>query len=283
MSILSIAQSADEAIKVFRTFQEGTPDLIPTGFPQLDERIGGLFPGTTMVIGGDTGVGKSTILLYASQNVAAQKISTGIISLEDTPDVFGSRALSYFSGIDSLKIRTKRLTDKDKKALLAAQDALRKIPLHVAYSIGASSEGVCEAMRELKQKNVRLVFVDYLQKMRNVKIDRRGDVAANLSHIQTCASELGMAVIFTSQVSRGLDPSKRLTIHRLKDSGDIENEARVILLLDRDEDSDILNARLAKCTFGGEGLTFGFARDKSGILKPVGKQELTSYADNEEF
>lgn len=273
MTVQSIYHSSVEATDIFHTFKDGTPNLIPTGFPQLDERIGGLFAGTTMVVAGKTGVGKSTLLLYASQNAAERKVSTGIVSLEDTPDVFGARALSYASGVDSLKIRTKRLTQADIRKLTFAQDSLRKIPLHVSYSIGATAEGVCEALTELHTKGVKLAFVDYLQKMRNTKIDRRNDVASNLSVIQTRASELGMAVIFISQVSRPLDPTRPLSIHNLKDSGDIENEARVILLLDRDDQSEVLTARLAKCTFGGEGLTFGFTRNAAGILQPLGHKE----------
>lgn len=263
----TIGVSAQEALKVFHTFDDQEPDLIPTGLPPIDQALGGLFPGTSLVVAGKTGVGKSsTMLAQAMQAAKNPKAKPGIVSLEDGPDVLGSRALSMLSGVDSLKIRTKRLSPDEKRRLQEAERNLSRIPLKVCYPIGGGIKGAVAAVERLGQEGCRLIFVDYLQKIRDGKEDRRNEVGYAFTMLQQAAAQSNAACVFISQVSRPQDATKQLTIHSLKESGDIENEARLIVLLDRPVGARVIRARLEKSTFGAEGLTFSMERDRSGML-----------------
>lgn len=269
LRVISIGASAQEAIKSFHTFDDVAPDLIATGLAPLDRKIGGLFPGTSLVLAGKTGVGKSSLMLAQAFTAAQAKTRVGIISLEDTPDVIGSRSIALLSGVDSLAIRTKRLTDADKRAIMTAEQRLQQIKIETCYPIGQGVSGVLKAVESLGKVGCRLIFIDYLQKIRGNKDDRRNEVGQAFTTIQGACYDANAAAVFISQVSRPIDQSRPLTIHSIKESGDVENEARVIVLVEKQEGSPNLVARVAKSTFGGEGLSWSFHRDASGTLREV--------------
>lgn len=269
MSKRSLVESAEIAIATFRTFQDGPPDLIPTGLPPIDRAIGGLFPGSPGILAATTGAGKSSLVLEAIVNNAKAGIRTGLISLEDTPDVLGSRILARESGVDSLKIRKKDLTSKEKLFIKAAFERIKVYSdnVRIEYIIGGSSTASADAISRLADDGVRDVWVDYIQKMRGKGSDRRNEVSGAFSELQSRASKHNMAIKFVSQFARQIDYSKPPQIWWLKESGDLENEARLIVLLHRPEGpTGPLMGRIAKCTFGGEGTEFMYVRDESGTL-----------------
>lgn len=267
--IQTIAESANVSTKVFRTFEEGRPELIPTGLPAVDSAIGGLFAGTAGILGGGTGVGKSSLMLSACLSAAA-RVGVGIISLEDTPDVLGSRALATRANVNSLSIRTKNLTEADLGRLRLAQERLIRTNIHIAYCIGRPLDEIEQAVRDLAERGCKIIYLDYIQKIRGVSNDRRTEVGTALTRLQGVASEAGVALMLISQIARQMDPGRRLTISSLKESGDLENEARLIVLIQRDPHRHgVLNGWVAKSTFGGEGKEFSLFRDGDGILREI--------------
>ena len=267
--IKGIGQSAREATKIFRTFEDGVPNLIPTGLPGVDRAMGGLFPGSAAILAASQGSGKSSTALAALFAVSDRE-PVGYISLEDTEDVVGSRAISVVSGINSLDLRRKvGLTDDVKASIEAAQAMLDKRPIHIAYAIGAGVERVTDHIRELGAIGCRMVYVDYIQKIRDQGGDRRNAISGAFSAMQAAAADSGCALVVISQFRRtGKQDGAIPQISWLKESGDLENEARLIILMYRDS-HNIIRARIAKSTFGGEGTTFQMVRDESGTLREV--------------
>lgn len=259
--------SARVSIDAFGVLGGPRPTLIKTGFGPLDRAIGGLFPGTCGILGADTGVGKSSLVLAASM---ATSTTVGVISTEDAPDVWGTRMLAAVSGVNSLDMRKGTLSDEDRKAIQAAQKALgeRSSPM-VAYAIGGSLEAVLEATRRLADAGCTLVWLDYVQKVRGVKDDRRNEVGTVYTKFQGLCAELGVVGMVVSQLSRRIEDTKnpRPKTYHLKESGDLENEARLVLLAW--EQDGLLKVCLAKSTVGMEGLTWSYTRDGSGTLREV--------------
>lgn len=267
--IVSLFGAAEDAIRVFRTFSEGKPDIISLGIPPVDEAIGGLFPGATGILAAGTGVGKSSIILASS--VANKSLHVGVVSLEDTPDVWGARALALTSGVEARRIRTKNLFPHEPKLLREGMEKLKEIDnVHIAYPIAGSLEEILAAIDDLAYNGCRLVWVDYIQKIRGVSDDRRGEIGRVFGTIQRHCSRLGMAVMFVSQFRRVVDPTVTPSIHWLKESGDLENEARLVLLfqVDPDKRSDVIG-RVAKSTNGGEDIPIRYHRDISGTLRNI--------------
>jgi len=262
--VWSMGSSATAAVDRFRTFEDGVPDLIPLGIPEVDRAIGGLFPGSCGVLGMATGVGKSSLMLTAA---LASPATVGIISCEDTPDVLGSRALAWASGVNSRKLRTKELTAYDKKAIERGLATLEQTSVFATYAVGAPMKVILECVDSLAEAGCRLIWLDYLQKVRSGSDDRRNEVSNVYTQFQYACAQNGCAGMVISQFSRQ-DPTREPQIYWLKESGDIENEARLIILGNRSpENVDRVYCRVAKSTFGGENIRFVYNRDEAGILR----------------
>ena len=264
--------TVDAAVETFYLNREGQPELIPLGFPRLDEEVGGLGPGSVGILAAATGVGKSSAMLSAMLQCP---VKTGAVSLEDGPDVVGTRLLAALSGVDSLRIRRKALTKTElKKVNKAAADAKLEQILF-AYPTAGSIDEVTDAITELVDQGCRLIWLDYLQKVRgHGKGDRRNEVSETLTRCQNVAAKGQAALMAVSQFRRlrteGKDREKVPGIHHLKESGDLENEARLIILAHKQDSPDEgarVRFRLAKSTYGGEYVRWDMVRDTSGTLR----------------
>ena len=69
----SVAGKAS-AVRVLGTVEAKTSQRFPTGLEEFDRVLGGgLVPGGVVLLGGDPGIGKSTLLLQAMAAIAATK------------------------------------------------------------------------------------------------------------------------------------------------------------------------------------------------------------------
>lgn len=267
--VKNLAEIAESAVKILRTFDDEDPDLIKTGLGPIDETIGGLFPGQGGILGLANGVGKSMTILNA---MLQSDTPQGAIFVEDTDDVMGTRCISHQSGVNSLAIRRKDLTDMDKEAIQAAINKLRYKKAYAVCHPGASIETIEEYVEDLAKRGCRLIWLDYIQKVRGIRQDRNNEVAEAYTRFQRACFHHECAFMVASQFSRQVDPTKRPRRSWLKESGDLENEARVIVLGWRDEGNDqVVHYVLDKSTVGGEGLHWAVERDTSGILRPITK------------
>lgn len=268
VAIMSLGESAYVGGRAFGLFGGSRPELIRTGFVPLDTAIGGVFPGTCGILGADTGIGKSSLVLRAALDSTTR---VGVISTEDTADVVGTRVLAARSGVNSLDIRKGTLSPDQERAIGAARTALEgEDRVLVAYPIGGSLETILEAARGLIDKGCRLVWLDYVQKVRGVSDDRRNEVGTVYTSFQRVCYEGNAAGMVVSQFARRMDQdsTKVPKSHWLKESGDLENEARLILLAYKDKTNPaVVRVRVAKSTVGSEGLDFCYLRDYSGTLQ----------------
>lgn len=97
---------------------------IPTGMPELDRVTGGgIVPGSALLIGGEPGIGKSTLLLQLAASLARR----------------GHRAL-YFSGEEAtaqVRLRAERLALRDAPVALASETNLANILATLADGPGS--------------------------------------------------------------------------------------------------------------------------------------------------
>lgn len=275
MKLYSLADSAQEALETFSVFTGEKPDLVPLGIRAVDEAIGGMYPGTGVIIAAATGIGKSSIALHGALRAAEEGVPVGIVSIEDGPDVIGVRLLSWKSGVPTLDIRRGTLDPDQLQRLDKARVALEAMEYPVmAYPVGRPIEDVEDVLRAMGEAGIRLVYIDYLQKIRGGNQDRRNEVAGNFTRMQRICYDRGMVPVIISQLSRGFDPDRPPSIHMLKESGDLENEARLIILLWRDtKEPDKLQLKVGKSTFGGERVRAEYVRNKAGFLVEV-KEEF---------
>ena len=259
---------------VLEAMQRKPSSLSPTGISAVDAMVVGVPPGSLTVIGGGTGVGKTAAALSICLSVQAQGWHAGYISCEDPRDVIGGRILSYESGISGGRIRAGQLVGSEV-TLMEAAGRIGKMGVHVAYESGATDVSVIQAMTILvRQHRARVVVVDYVQCI--AAGDSRGDAAHDASRVtsrlKAAAGRLGVALILNSQLSRPKDGEqfKRPHVHKLKESGDIENVADLVLLLWRlsPDDGALVSGYIAKSKWGGGGAEWDMKRD-GGLLIEV--------------
>lgn len=260
------------AMKLFRVGTGERPDLARTGLKLIDNTIGGLFPGTLVIIGAEQGVGKSSLVLSALFN---SPDPVGAIFLEDGPDLVGSRALAFESGVNSLDLRfADRLPPGAVKRLKEAQEMLKtRKDVYLEFALGGSMETIESRVERMGKQGVKACYLDYLTKIRGLSSDRRSEIGNAMVRFQKACQANSIVPIMLSQLSRknptqdNPDPQfDEPRVGRLKESGDIEAEARVILMAWPSRDGGV-NVRLAKSSFGGQGARSHFIRDDSGSLR----------------
>ena len=273
MSVTDVNGTIAQAVDCFYLDRDGKPELVPTGFQPLDAELGGLGPGACGILAAATGVGKSSAMLAA---MLASPVKVGAVSLEDGPDVVGSRLLSALSGINSLRIRCKDLTVDELKKLNALAKSNKLSHMYFSYPTAGRLDRVCSEIKELTDAGCKMIWVDYLQKIRgHGKGDRRNEVAETFTRCQEAIAEGGAAGMLVSQFRRpGVDlktgKSRPVGIHHLKESGDLENEARIIVLAEQQDSPDMgqrIRFKLAKSTYGGQYIKWDMVRDPSGTLR----------------
>ena len=281
MSVQNVKETIDQAVSTFYLDRDGRPELVPTGLGPIDKELGGLGPGACGILAAATGVGKSSAMLAAMLN---SPVKVGAVSLEDGPDVVGTRLLSALSGINSLRIRCKDLTPSELKKLNAVAKSNKLDHMYFSYPIAGRLDRIIEEIAELTAAGCRMIWVDYLQKVRgHGKGDRRNEVAETFTRIQEAVASGGAAGMLVSQFRRpGVDlktgKPRPVGIHHLKESGDLENEARIIVLasqVDSPDPGQRVRFKLAKSVYGGEYVKFDMVRDPSGTLRDAALYDAT--------
>lgn len=269
----SLGGVAGFAYDLFKVGTGERPDLNLTGIPVIDTITGGLFPGTLVIVGAEQGVGKSSLLLSALMEAPHH---VGAIFLEDGPDLVGSRALAAESGVNSRDIRfAHKLGKGDNIKLQAAKEALAtRENIHLEFLLGGSIEEIEGACKRLGELGCKVIYLDYLHKVRGVNNDRRNEIGMVMTRYQKACQAIGAVPIILAQLSR-LNPTEKNPepryqepmVSRLKESGDLEAEARCIVMAWPSDGDKGVHVRLSKSAFGGEGARDTYTRDGSGTLR----------------
>lgn len=266
--VISLRECVEAARVDIEKRLAGVETRVRWGNRFLNSRIGGL-PPCQVTIGGSTSAGKSSVVLYLADSMARNGTRVGIVSIEDPDTLWGDRSLAMLEGVPSALIYTSvALGDEALSRFLemanqAEVDASR-LPIFIALCVGAkSSEVVDVARRMIKDKNLDILFVDYIQAARFDLSKERWDKAiSDLSkQLKAVCLHAGIPLIATSQLKR---KEGEPHITDLKESGDLENMSDAILLIWKESDEP--NARtigkIGKVKWAGSGARFEVARDE---------------------
>lgn len=213
---------------------------VSTGFEDLDIMLGSGFQKNDLIlIGARPSIGKTSLALTFAYNAAKQNIKTLFISIEMRDQDILDRLLSFESGLSCTSIIR---GTADKKKTEAAYEALKKMPLSIVELYKATSSDVfATASKEKFTKDTQLVVVDYLQYLGDEvnggsESVRVGRISRNLKNM---ANILQIPVIAPTQLNRSSESrGKGLKgvpqLHDLRESGNLEQDADVVMLLHRD-------------------------------------------------
>lgn len=213
---------------------------VPTGFADLDELTHGLHPGQMIVVAARPAVGKSTLGIDIARSAAIRHgQATAVFSLEMSRSEITMRIMSAEAQIQLQELRKGTLGDAGWQKLARVTGEISKAPLFIDDSPNMSLMEIRAKCRRLKQlHNLRLVVIDYLQLMSSgKKVESRQQEVAEFSRaLKLLAKELEVPVIAISQLNRGPEQrtDKRPQMSDLRESGSIEQDADVVILLHRD-------------------------------------------------
>ena len=214
---------------------------VPTGFRELDELTNGLHPGQLIVVAGRPGLGKSTLGMdFLRAASIKNQLASVLFSLEMGRSEITMRLLSAEANIWLTNLRTGRMTDQDWNKLARRMGEVAEAPLFIDDSPNMSMMEIRAKARRLKQRHdLKLVVVDYLQLMSSVKrVENRQQEVAEMSRsLKLLAKELEVPVVAISQLNRGAEQrqDKRPQMSDLRESGAIEQDADVVILLHRED------------------------------------------------
>jgi replicative DNA helicase len=214
---------------------------VPTGFADLDALTNGLHPGQMIVIAARPAVGKSTLALdFARAASIKHEIPTVLFSLEMGRTEITMRLLSAEARVPLQTMRTGQMNDDDWTRLARRMSEVANAPLYIDDSPNMSLMEIRAKCRRLKQRqDLKFVIIDYLQLMSSPKrVENRQQEVSDLSRsLKLLAKELDVPVVALSQLNRGPEQrtDKRPLLSDLRESGSIEQDSDVVILLHRED------------------------------------------------
>jgi replicative DNA helicase len=218
-------------------------DFVELPWVDLEMMLGGLRPGQLIVIGARPSVGKSVVALDVARHAAIRRGTSSLMfSLEMGGEEIAERALAAEAKVLLHLIRTNQLTDADWLRIARRQDSIQSAPLIIDESGECSLGRIRARLRGMARSNpARLVIVDYLQLMQPPKADsKEQQVAALTRGLKLLAKEFAVPIVVLSQLNRESTKrsDRRPMMSELRDSGAIEQDADVVILLHRDDVED---------------------------------------------
>jgi len=241
-SVRSILPPLIDKIDAWQTNPDGLRGL-PTGFTDFDRITGGLRGGDLVIVAGRPSMGKTTLAVnmaeYAAVN-AATKASVAIFSMEMPSEQVVTRMLASIGSVPLNAIRSGKISDDDWVRITSATSQLSDARIFVDETPALTPTELRARARRLKREHgLDLIVVDYLQLMQvaGSKENRATEIAEISRGLKALAKELNLPVIALSQLNRGVESrqEKKPVMSDLRESGSLEQDADMILLIYRDE------------------------------------------------
>ncbi|MEM1011842.1 MAG: replicative DNA helicase [Planctomycetota bacterium] len=235
--VVSLGSVAED---VYGMIEDKARAGLMTEFVDLDDMLHGLQNGEMVIVAARPSMGKTAIAMNIVENVAAQKVPVGVFSLEMSKQQLAQRLMCSRAGIDAQRVRKGTLRAEEYQKLALVVTELDQFPVWVDDTPGLTIMDLrAKARRLAMQRGVRMLMIDYMQLMEGTAgIESRQQQITEISRgIKGIARELNIPVICLSQLNRqseGRD-GHRPRMSDLRESGSIEQDADVVLLLHRED------------------------------------------------
>lgn len=210
---------------------------VPTGFDDLDDKTRGLQPGELIVLAARPSVGKSALALNIAEHAAVDvNLPVAFFSLEMSREELALRLLSSRAEIDGQRLRKGNCSTQQVKRIQDVAEYLYKAPLYIDDTPGLRVIDLRAKARRLSARHgIKLIIVDYLQLMSSPGAESRQVEVSNISRgLKALARELRIPVLAVAQLRRESEEHNRPRLSDLRESGAIEQDADVVLLLHRE-------------------------------------------------
>jgi len=216
---------------------------VPSGFKEFDQLTAGLQKGDLIIIAGRPSMGTTTMAMNIAENAAfGQKLRlpTAIFSMEMSTEQLAFRLIASLGQVNQSHLRNGRFSDEDWPRINGAIQQMSEAPLFIDDSGSLTPTELRARSRRLKREHgLELIVVDYLQLMQvpGTKENRATEISEISRSLKALAKELQVPIIALSQLNRSVEQrtDKKPVMSDLRESGAIEQDADVIMLLHREE------------------------------------------------
>ncbi|MEY4376695.1 MAG: hypothetical protein RJB26_1245, partial [Pseudomonadota bacterium] len=214
---------------------------VSTGFSELDRMTAGLQPGDLIIIAGRPSMGKTTLAINIAENAAVGKgVPAAIFSMEMSAEQLSMRMISSLGRVNQGNLRTGMFNDEDWTRINAAVAQMSEAPIFIDETPALTPTEVRARARRLKrEKGLGLIVIDYLQLMQvGGGVENRTAEISEISRgLKALAKEMHCPVIALSQLNRSVEQraEKKPVMSDLRESGAIEQDADVIMMIYREE------------------------------------------------
>ena len=246
-SMSDVMESSTKMIDQYLN-RRGEPVGTMSGFRDIDSMLGGMQPGQLLLLAARPSLGKTSLAMCIAENVAVdQNIPVIFFSLEMGKEELGMRMVCTRSRTNMMRIKDGFCTYEDKKRMARAIREIKEAPISIddcaSMTVGelkAKARRAAQRLRGQHNKNVGLIVVDYLQLIQGAEGSNRNLQVSEISRqLKILAKELGVPVLALSQLSRDSEKDKRRPkLSDLRDSGSLEQDADVVVMLSRPLESD---------------------------------------------
>jgi replicative DNA helicase len=241
----SLTSTADILIDTFADIEQRSLGMVlpgvPCGFYDLDAMTQGFQRSDLIIAAGRPSMGKTSFVLNMARNIAAgQKLPVAIFSLEMSKQQLVYRLLSSEVAMETSRLRTGRIAQHEWEMLGQAISTLSQFPVYIDDTPNISVIEMRSKARRLQAEQggaLGLILIDYLQLMEGGSDNRVQELSKITRSLKGLARELNVPIIALSQLSRGVESrtNKRPMMSDLRESGSIEQDADLIMMLYREE------------------------------------------------
>ena len=215
---------------------------VSTGYDDLDRMTAGLQPGDLVIVAGRPSMGKTTFALNIAENAAiSANTPVAVFTMEMSREQLTMRMISSIGRVDQSHLRTGNFGDEDWARINSAIAQMKTAPIYIDDSGALTPTEVRARARRLKRERggLGLIVIDYLQLMQvsGTKENRATEISEISRSLKALAKELQVPVIALSQLNRGVEQrtDKKPVMSDLRESGAIEQDADVIMMIYREE------------------------------------------------
>lgn len=214
-----------------------------TGFPTFDNSGVKFLNGQLIAIGADTGAGKTTFML----NVMAHQIKMGnkvlMYSLEQPVREIMMKLLTILSGYSEKHIAT---GNANEEVIKHWYNVIQK-NVFVVYKDGITISEIKARTKMLHSThNFNLICVDYWQLINGAGSNALEKYVSTADGLLGMALTLNLPVIALAQVDKNSSRMQDLDRNAFSGSKQLSNNASYILMLQRDKETNEVNAEIVK-------------------------------------
>lgn len=251
---------------------------IPSGIRELDQILFGAHRSDLLIFAGRPGIGKTSFLVNWLLNAAKLGARVLLFTMEMGEEQIIQRIVSTETGIDLQRLRLGKLTPEEWSRFVTASARLQDLPITIDDTPALNIQTLrAKAMREHAENGVDFIMVDYLQKMTGgsayagTQSQRTVEIGNSVRGLKDLAKELNVPVMSAAQLNRAVEQrqNKRPQLSDLRESGEIEQEADVIMFLHREdyyEDQDAHHANGRNAVSASEILIEKHRNGPTGIV-----------------